>query len=264
MKFIIAKKTEMTQLWEGDQVIAVTKVKVDNCVVTQIKNKEKDGYSAIQLSFGKRKEKNINKPQLGHMNKAKVRALRMREFRIPEEEIKKNDLKIGDIIDIESFVKGDIIKISGTSKGRGFQGVVKRYGFKGSKMTHGNKDQGRMPGSVGATGPAHVFKGTRMGGRMGGDRITITNLEIIGIDKNKNELIIKGGVPGHRNGLLLISGQGDLKIEKKETVENSVEFDKTENKRTDSQPAKETKSENNQKESSEAEVKDEKEEKGSK
>jgi large subunit ribosomal protein L3 len=264
MKFIIAKKTEMTQLWEGDQVIAVTKVKVDNCVITQIKNKEKDGYSAVQLSFGERKEKNINKPQLGHMNKAKVRALKMREFRIPEEEIKKNDLKIGDVVDIESFAKGDIIKISGISKGRGFQGVVKRYGFKGSKMTHGNKDQGRMPGSIGATGPAHVFKGTRMGGRMGGDRITIANLEIIGIDKEKNELIIKGGVPGHRNGLLLISGQGDLKIEKKKTVENSVEFDKNENKKTDTQPTEETKSENNQKESSGAEVKDEKKEKDSK
>jgi large subunit ribosomal protein L3 len=257
MKFIIAKKTEMTQLWEDDKVIAVTKAKVDNCVITQIKNNEKDGYAAIQLSFGERKEKNIKKPQLGHMKKAKVKALRMREFRIAEEEIKNNDFKVGDIVDIDSFVKGDIVKITGISKGRGFQGVVKRHGFKGSKMTHGNKDQGRMPGSIGATGPAHVFKGTKMGGRMGGDRITVTNLEIIGVDKEKNELIIKGGVPGHRNGLLLISGQGDFKVEKKETVEKSLKSDK---ELADNQPVKETKTENNQKELSKAKAKDEKKE----
>lgn len=202
----------MTQIWKGDDVIAVTKIQAGPCPIVQIKNEKTDGYQAAQIGFGVRKEKNIKKPQLGHFAKVKkanssaesnIRSVR--EFRVDG-----SQLNMGDIIDVTSFAVGDIIDVIGISKGKGFQGVVKRYHFHGQDMTHGHKDQNRMPGSIGSTGPQHVFKGTRMCGRMGDDRVTIKNLEIIEIDKENNLLYIKGGVPGARNGLLLISGDGDL------------------------------------------------------
>ena len=216
MKFIIGTKIEMTQVWRGDKAIAVTKVQANPCTVTQVKTTDKDGYQAVQLGFGEKKKKNMKKPQAGHL-KGLGDIRYMREFRTEEGELKK-----GDKIDVNTFVAGDIVRVTSTSKGKGFQGVVKRHGFKGSKMTHGNKDQGRMPGSIGATGPAHVFKGTRMGGRMGGDQVTTTNLEIIEVDKDNNILLVKGAVPGGRNGLVLIKGEGELKImeEVKESVKN--------------------------------------------
>jgi len=215
MKFIIGKKIEMTQVWKNDKVVAVTKIAVGPCVVTQVKNNDSDGYSAVQLGYGERKEKNINKPQKGHLkNLSNFRYLR--EFRVENTELKR-----GDSIDLESFMDGDKIQVTSVSKGKGFQGVVKRYGFKGTKKTHGNKDQLRMPGSIGATGPAHVFKGTRMGGRMGGDQVTIKNQEIVRVDIKNNLILVKGAVPGARNSLVLISAEGDLKIiEKKEEVKN--------------------------------------------
>ncbi|MCK5510756.1 50S ribosomal protein L3 [Candidatus Parcubacteria bacterium] len=219
MKFIIGKKIEMTQVWQDETVVAVTKVKAGRCVVTQVKNIEKDGYSSVQLGFGVRKEKNIKKPQKGHFKKLGNFA-KVREFRLSNEEAEK--LKTGDIIDISSFVSGDKIQVTSTSKGKGFQGVVKRYGFKGTKKTHGNKDQLRMPGSIGATGPAHVFKGTRMGGRMGGDRVTIKNLEVAGVDLENNILFIKGPVSGARNSLVLVSGEGELKLVESEKVESKT------------------------------------------
>ncbi len=213
MKFIIGKKIEMTQVWKDNKVVAVTKLAVGPCSITQVKDIENDGYNSIQLGFGERKEKNIKKPQKGHLkNLSNFRYLR--EFRTEA-----TDLKRGDEIDLDSFMIGDKVQLSSISKGKGFQGVVKRYGFKGTKKTHGNKDQLRMPGSIGATGPAHVFKGTRMGGRMGGDQVTIKNQEIIEIDIENNLILIKGAVPGARNSLVLISAEGDLKIRKK--VKNS-------------------------------------------
>jgi large subunit ribosomal protein L3 len=214
MKFIIGKKIEMTQVWTNDKVAAVTKVSVGPCVVTQVKNNGSDGYNAVQLGFGEKKEKNINKPQKGHLkNLSNFRYLR--EFRVED-----TDLKRGDEIDLASFVNGDKVVVSSISKGKGFQGVVKRHGFKGTKKTHGNKDQLRMPGSIGATGPAHVFKGTRMGGRMGGDQVTIKNQELVEVDKENNIILIKGSIPGARNSLVLISGEGDLKLIEK--FENAV------------------------------------------
>ncbi len=198
----------MTQIWQGDKVVAVTKVEAGPCVVAQIKKTTTDGYEAVQLAFGSRRQKNIKKPQQGHLhNLGNFRYLR--EFRAETEDVKK-----GDMIKVDTFVAGDVIDVIGITKGRGFQGVVKRYGFRGTKKTHGNKDQLRMPGSIGATGPAHVFKGTRMGGRMGGKRRTIKNLEIIEVDRENNLLFIKGAVPGARNGLVLIKGKGELKTEK--------------------------------------------------
>ena len=207
MKFIIGKKLEMTQIWQNDKVVAVTKVQAEPNTVVQVRTEERDGYKAVQLGFGTRKEKNINKAQIGH-NKSLGNFAKVREFRFDSEE-----LKTGDKISVNTFQVGDTVDVIGVSKGKGFQGVVKRHGFHGQDKTHGNKDQLRMPGSAGATGPAHVFKGMRMPGRMGADRVTMKNLEVVEIDLENNFLYIKGGVPGARNSLLLINGEGELKIE---------------------------------------------------
>ena len=220
MKFIIGKKLDMTQIWKDDKVLAVTRVQAGPCVATQIKTEEKDKYTSVQLGFGERKEKNINKAQKGH-TKGLGNFAKMREFRLEIEEAA--NLKKGDKIDVGTFEAGDKVKVSGISKGRGFQGVVKRYGFAGQDKTHGNKDQLRMPGSIGATGPAHVFKGQKMPGRMGGDNVTVSNLEIVEIDKENNILFIKGAVPGARNGLVLIKGNGEFKLASKEEKKESKE-----------------------------------------
>jgi large subunit ribosomal protein L3 len=221
MKFILGKKLDMTQIWKDDEVIAVTRVQAGPCVITQVKDRKKDGYMAVQVGYGEKKEKNIKKPQRGHLNKLRVKNEECRvnfrylkEFRI-EEGV---NLSIGDIIDASVFEPGDQIKVTGVSKGKGFQGVVKRYGFHGQDKSHGTKDQLRMPGSIGATGPARVFKGVRMPGRMGGNRVTVKNLEIVGVDREDNILLIKGAVPGARNGLVMISGDGELKIVKSEEL----------------------------------------------
>jgi len=202
MPFILAQKIGMTQIFkENGDVVPVTLLAAGPCVVVQIKNKEKDGYTALQVGFGAKKLKNIKKPQLGHFKKlGNFRYLR--EFRVSEEEIEK--FKVGDIIDIGQFQEGEKIKISGFNKGKGFQGVVKRYGFRGGPHTHGQKNRERAPGSIGATHPQHVIKGKRMPGRMGTDRKTIRNIEIIKIDKENNLLAIKGSVPGRRGALVEI------------------------------------------------------------
>ena len=208
MKFISGKKLSMTQIWSGDEVSAVTPVLAGPCVVTQVKTKATDGYNALQLAYGVRKEKNINKPQRGHFLKAGVKPAHVREF-LTEEAA---NFKIGDVVTAEVFVAGEKVSVTGTSKGRGFQGVVKRHHFHGFRKTHGNKDQERMPGSIGPKGPAHVFKGTRMGGRMGGDRVTVTNLEIASVDVANNIIYVKGAVPGAINGFVTIQNAGDLQV----------------------------------------------------
>jgi len=219
MKFILGKKLSMTQVWKNDKVVAVTPVLATPCVITQVKTKDSDSYEALQLAHGIRKEKNIKKPQLGHFKKAGVKPAHVKEFRVDNS----GNFKIGDIVSVETFSEGDTINVTGTSKGKGFQGVVKRHGFHGFRKTHGNKDQERMPGSIGPKGPAHVFKGTRMGGRMGGDRVTTTNLEIISVDTDANIIYVKGSVPGAINGLVMITGRGDLKVNlKKEAAQNEV------------------------------------------
>ncbi|MFA5109423.1 MAG: 50S ribosomal protein L3 [Patescibacteria group bacterium] len=218
MKFILGKKLSMTQIWSGDEVKAVTPVLAGPCVITQVKNKAKDGYEALQLAYGERQEKNINKPQRGHFKKTGVKPAHVREFRTETA-----DFKEGDIVSVETFVVGDVVNATGTSKGKGFQGVVKRHHFHGFRKTHGNKDQERMPGSIGAKGPAHVFKGTRMGGRMGGERVTTTNLKIAAIDAEKNILFVAGAVPGAINGFIMIAGQGDLKVNLKKDASVKTE-----------------------------------------
>ena len=261
MKFIIGKKIEMTQVWRGDKVIAVTKVEAGPCTVTQVKKDKSDGYEAVQIGFGSRKPKNIKKPQKGHL-KDLGNFWRLREFRVETD-----SLKTGDRFDASSFQEGDKIKVTGISKGKGFQGVVKRHGFKGAKTTHGTKDQVRMPGSIGATGPAHVFKGTRMGGRMGGDRVTVSNLEVVEVDKLKNIIYIKGAVPGARNGLIMILGDGQLELIK--SREKPAEAGKDDMKESPAEAkkksvSKEKKEENIEKVVEEAKQKIDKEQTGDK
>lgn len=219
---------QMTQIWEKDKVLAVTPILAGPCVVAQIKTEAKDKYTALQLAFGTRKEKNLKKPQRGHFQKAGVSPMHVREFRYDD----KNEIKIGDRISVATFAAGDIIDVTGTSKGCGFQGVVKRHGFQGGRKSHGNKDQLRMPGSVGAKGPAHIFKGMRMGGRMGNERVTIQNLTIASVDAVNNILYIKGAVPGANGGLVLIKGKGELLIDATPIVadnqtENTVKTETT-------------------------------------
>lgn len=214
MKFIIGKKLEMNRIWRGDKVIPVTLVQVGSCAVVQVKSRERDGYDAVQIGAGERKEKNIAKPQKAHMagigNFECLKEFRYDLEKIPEDKTEFESLKKGDRIDLATFAPGDVVEVTGTSKGKGFQGAVKRHGFHGHNTTHGTKDQVRMPGSIGAGEPQHVFKGTRMAGRMGNEQVTVKNLEVIGIDREAGTIAIKGGLPGARNGLVLISGRGPL------------------------------------------------------
>ena len=214
MKFIAGQKQEMSQVYGDDKVIPITIIKVGQCKVSQVKTTEKDGYEAVQVGFGRRKR--INKPLSGHMKNEGFKNLK--EFKADS-----SMFKVGDILDIESFEIGEKVNVCGTSKGKGFQGVVRRHGFAGQPKTHGTKDQVRMPGSIGATGPAHVFKGTRMPGHMGDDRVTVKNLEIIEVNAEENELLIKGAIPGSRGGLLLISTpEGKIELSKPEEVKEEV------------------------------------------
>jgi len=201
MKFILGKKLESAQIFgQEGKIIPVTLVLAGPCFVTQIKNKEKDGYQAVQIGFFEKKEKKTNKPERGHLGKnPNLRYLR--EFRAENPE-----MKLGDEIKIDIFKEGDKVKVSGTSKGKGFQGVVKRHGFGGGPKSHGQKHRLRAPGSIGATFPERVPKGRRMAGRMGGERTTIKNLEIVKVDVEENILAIKGAIPGNRGALLEISG----------------------------------------------------------
>jgi large subunit ribosomal protein L3 len=179
-------------------------------VVVQISKIKKDNQelTAVQLGFGEKKEWRLSKPQAGHVkNLAPMRWLKT--FITSDA---KETLKRGDTVLVDTFLAGDKVTVVGISKGKGFAGVVKRHHFGGGPASHGHKDNLRMPGSIGAGGVQRVFKGMRMAGRMGGDRVTVKNLEIIEIHPETNELYIKGAVPGGRNGLLLISTEGELKV----------------------------------------------------
>ncbi|MFH1077854.1 MAG: 50S ribosomal protein L3 [Patescibacteria group bacterium] len=195
MKFILAKKIEMSQVFRPDgTVVPVTLLQAGPCVVTQVKDMTTDGYTSVQIGFLEAKK--LAKPQEGHLKDLpKLRVLR--EFRTDDVA----SLKRGDTIEAAAFVIGDVVDVTGTSKGKGFQGVVKRHHFHGHPKTHGHKDQERMPGSSGAGGLQHVLKGTRKPGRMGGDAVTVKNLEVIEI-RDGGILAVKGAVPGARNAVL--------------------------------------------------------------
>ena len=187
----------MTQRFSADgTVVPVTLVEAGPCAITQVKSQENNGYAAVQVGFGAAKK--INKAKAGHLKDLESLKI-LKEFRIEG-----GDLKRGDKIDVTNFSVGDVIQVTGISKGKGFQGVVKRHHFHGHPGSHGTKDSVRMPGSIGSAGIQRVFKGLRMCGRMGTDQVTVKNLEIIEVNGEKNILAIKGAVPGGRGAILFI------------------------------------------------------------
>lgn len=245
MKFILGKKIGMTQVWKGEEVVAVTKVKAGPCVITQVKTGEKDSYEGVQLGFETKREKLVKKPQKGHFKKLGSNFRHLREFRL--EKLEEN-LSSGKTIKADTFEVGDKVDVTGVSKGRGFQGVVKRHNFAGAIKTHGTKDQHRMPGSAGAMGVGRIFKGKRSPGRMGGDRVTMKNLEIIEVNPEEDVLLIKGAITGANGGLILLKGEGELKVE---DYSNIKEEEKNKNKEKE-----ENKEEADKKETSESEQAD--------
>ena len=201
MKFILGKKENMTEYFsEEGKVFPVTIVSAGPVTVTRIFEKSKDGYNAVQVGYGTQKKHRINKPRLGQMKGVLYRELK--EFRLkPTDE---SIVKEGDIIDVSSFVIGDKLQVTSVSKGKGFQGVIKRYNFKGGPRTHGQKHSEREPGSISGGLRTHVPKGMRMAGRMGSDRITQKNLKVVFVDKENNFLLIKGAITGKRGSLVEI------------------------------------------------------------
>jgi len=212
MKFILGRKIQMSQLYkENGEVVPVTIVAAGPCVVTQIKEDSGSGKRAVQIGFKQTKENRLSKSERGHLKGLDLVAI-LKEF----VDVESNDLKRGDIINLENFKVGEKINVSGVSKGKGFQGVVKRHHFAGGPATHGHKDQLRMPGAIGSGGVQRVFKGLRMAGRMGGEQITVKNLEVAEIDLTNNIVKIKGALPGGRNALIAIQAPGVLKAIKSE------------------------------------------------
>lgn len=196
MKCILATKEQMTQMFdEQGTAHPVTVLHVDPVVVTQVKTRERDGYNAVQVGTTPAKEKHVNKAQRGHQKGLSALYRTTREFPL-------EGLSVGDAIDISTFEPGDKVSVSGVSKGKGFQGVVKRHGFHGGSRTHGQKHSEREPGSIGASGVQRVFKGLRMAGRMGGERVSVSNLTVLRVDAEKGELFIRGAVPGRRGTLV--------------------------------------------------------------
>jgi large subunit ribosomal protein L3 len=196
---IIGKKIGMTQVFNDDGTVeAVTAIEAGPCVITQVKTADKDGYNSVQLAFGAAKK--LNQPEKKHLKDLGL-FKNLREFRMDNVA----EAEVGQVVNVDIFQADDIVDVSGTSKGRGFAGVMKRHGFHGGPKTHGQSDRARAPGSVGAgTTPGRVFKGKRMPGHMGNERVTVKNLKVVRIDQDRNILMVKGAVPGSRNGLLII------------------------------------------------------------
>lgn len=204
MKGIIGKKIGMTQVFdEQGNVIPVTVIQAGPCHVTQVRNKDRDGYVAVQLGFGETKAQRLTKGQLGHLKRNNLPALRyLREFRVKEGDA---DVTEGQEIKVDVFGKGERVDVIGTSKGRGFAGAIKRHGFNRQPKTHGQSDRERAPGSVGQRSfPGRTLPGQRMAGRMGNERVTTQNLEVVLIDTEKNLLLVRGSVPGAKNGIVII------------------------------------------------------------
>jgi large subunit ribosomal protein L3 len=217
MKGLIGKKVGMTQVIdESGSVVPVTVIQAGPCYVTQIKTSERDGYEAVQLGFDEVKRKVLTRPQAGHLGQlktsekhpvrrqfdSKVPPLRhLREFRLKGDE----SFELGQKITVDVFKVGDHVDVVGKSKGRGFAGVMRRHGFGGGPITHGQSDRQRAPGSIGSTStPGRVLKGMRMAGHMGTDRVTSQNLEVVRIDRENNLIAVKGSVPGHKDGLVVV------------------------------------------------------------
>ncbi len=227
MNTILGSKKETNQTFVEGFRVSVTKVVAGPCVVTQIKNMDRDGYWSVQIGFGSRTLKNITKPVLGHLKgalKEEKRAPRfLREVRFSEEP----SLKVGDVVALSDIFKlGDVVTVTGTSKGKGFASGIKLHHFRGGPKTHGQSDRERAPGSVGqTTTPGRIYKGKRMAARMGSNTVTVSNLHVVSIDAEKNEMLISGQLPGNVDGLLVIKKikSGSLSDLATETVAQIVE-----------------------------------------
>jgi len=199
MDAILGKKVGMTQIFdERGEIVPLTLVETGPCYITQVKSEEKDGYTALQLGFGETKR--LNKPQRGHLKE--LPPLRyLREVRVKDVQ----GYQVGQKFDASLFSVGDLVDVTGISKGKGFAGVMKRHGFRGGPATHGQSDRARAPGSIGATTtPGRVFKGMRMAGRMGNERVTVQNLKVVLVDPERNLLGVRGSIPGSRGGLVMV------------------------------------------------------------
>ncbi len=203
MNGIIGRKIGLTRIFDQyGRNIPVTVIEAGPCYVTQIKTQEKDGYNAVQLGFEETREKVLNKPRLGHLKKSGKALRTLKEFR----DFKADGLETGLEITVDIFKPGDVIAVTGTSKGKGFQGSIRRHGFRGGPKTHGQSDRLRAPGSIGASSsPSRVWKGMKMAGQMGNETVTIRNLKVVEINAEKNLLLVKGSVPGARNGIIRIT-----------------------------------------------------------
>ena len=257
MKALLGKKLGMTQVFAHDSVVPVTVLEVGPCFVTQVKTEENDGYAAVQIGYGEIKEKKVTKPIKKHFDKAKVKPRRhLAEYRIEKEEDKQQP---GAKLACSIFETGELATVTSVSKGKGFQGVVKRWGFAGGPGGHGSRFH-RSPGSIGmAATPSKVLKGMKMAGRMGGEQVSVKNLEIVKVDENQNLILVKGAVPGGKGALLMINTDGktaknpiklyEAKEEKpaeekkakkekaaKGTEEQAVEQDKKEAVQTEEKP----------------------------
>lgn len=205
MSGLIGKKLGMTRVFdERGRSVPVTVIQTGPCYVTEVRTKEKHGYNALQLGFEEKRDKSVRKPERGQFDKAGVKPMRyVREFRTFENI---ESYKPGDVINAGIFQGATNVKVVGVSKGRGFQGVVKRHHFNGGPQTHGQSDRWRAPGSVGSSSyPSRVLKGLRMAGRMGGERVTVRNLKVVRVDAESNIVMVRGGVPGARYGMVIIS-----------------------------------------------------------
>ncbi|MBW3633235.1 MAG: 50S ribosomal protein L3 [Chloroflexi bacterium] len=197
---LIGKKLGMSQLFDETGLAhPVTVLEVGPCVVTQVKTPELDGYGAVQLGFGL--DKRLNRPERGHRQASGFMSRNLREVRAADP----SEFSVGQVITADAFGEGELVDVIGTSKGRGFQGVVKRHGFRGGPKTHGQSDRLRAPGSIGSSAtPGRVFKGMRMAGRMGGDRVTVQNLKVLRVDPERSLLLVEGSVPGANESLIIV------------------------------------------------------------
>jgi large subunit ribosomal protein L3 len=197
---MIGKKLGMTQIFDDTGLAhPVTVLEVGPCVVTQIRTLERDGYSAVQLGFGL--SKRLNRPERGHRQASGYMSRTLREVKADDV----SDFEVGQVITADTFAMGELVDVTGTSKGRGFQGGVKRHGFRGGPRTHGQSDRLRAPGSIGSSAtPGRVFKGLKMAGRMGSDRVTVQNLKVLRVDPERNLALVEGSVPGANEGLVMI------------------------------------------------------------
>lgn len=211
MKAIIGKKLGMTHIFdEKGNIIPVTVVEAGPCTITQVKTIENDGYEAVQLGFGE--GKNLSKPLVGHLKASKSKSKTLNEFRTEDEVIVEGEehaglkgLNIGSVVTVDLFSEGDLVNVTGTSKGKGFAGTIKRHNFHRGPKTHGSHNY-RAPGSIGAMYPQHVVKGRKMAGQMGNEKVTTKNLKIIKVDIENNTLAIRGAVPGPNKSVVLIRG----------------------------------------------------------